>query len=246
MSLKLREEHKIQFDAIDFMGKVTINAICSYMQVVASNHAQMLGFDYYKNNGHPDRYWIISKAKYVMTSYPKWEEQLVVETYPGGYDKLYAVRCFDLYSQGGEKVGAIIGDYLLMDAEKQRPVRIKGAGGKLACLDFPYEGEKLCKLVPEGELIGEERRKARYYEIDLNEHMNNSHYIRWSADMLPLTLLRKYEIASLEINYNTSITYGMTVKLKLIKESETSYFVSGDSLDDKVNFFVTAIQMRPL
>ena len=168
MSLKLREEYKIAFDAIDFTGRITLNGICNYMQIIAGNHASLLKFNYYKTNGLPDHYWIVSKVKYVMDAYPRWEEKIAMETYPGGYDKLYAVRLFDLFNEQGSKIGHIIGDYVLMDTNKQRPIRIKGIEGNLSCLDFPYEGEKLTKLVATGELQREDIRKARYYEIDVN------------------------------------------------------------------------------
>jgi len=244
MSLKLKEEYKVQFDAIDFKGKITINGLCSYMQIIAANHASLLNFNFYKNSEAPEYYWILSKVKYVIDEYPKWEEKIAMETYSGGYDKLYAIRLFDIYNASGKKIGHIIGNYLLMDAAKMRPVRIKGSSGPLAVLDFPYEGESLVKLeIPEG-ILKVEMRKAYYSEIDLNEHMNNAHYIKWAVDMLPLELLREHEISTLEINYNTSITYGTEVKVVLSQNERNEYVVYGNSMDDTINYFVATVALR--
>ena len=241
MSLKLKEAYKVQFDAIDFTGKMTINGLCSYMQIIAANHASLLNFNYYKNSETPEYYWILSKVKYVMDDYPKWEEKIVIETYPVGYEKLYAVRLFDIYNESGKKIGHIIGNYLLMDAVKRRPVKIKGNTGALSFLDFPYEGESLVKLkIPES-VLKVERRKAYYSEIDLNEHMNNAHYIKWVVDMLPLELLRDHEIRTFEINYNTSITYGTEVKVVLSQNESNEYVVYGNSIDDAINYFVAKV-----
>lgn len=247
MTLKLRENYKVQFDAIDFTGKISLNGLCSYMQIIAANHASELGFNYYKNGEMPGCYWILSRVKYVIDEYPKWEDEIAMETYPGGYEKLFAVRLFDLYNDSGRKIGHIIGDYILMDAVKKRPLKIKGATGNLAFLDFPYEGESLNKLkIPSGEVIKEERRKAFYSEMDLNEHMNNAHYVRWSIDALPIERLKTHEISSFEINYNASVTYGVEVEIKLIEESQNVYIVYGNSLDGNTNFFVTRICLRPM
>lgn len=247
MTLRLREKYKVQIDAIDCTSKMTLNGLCSYMQITAANHASMLGFNYYKNSGTPQYYWILARVKYVIDAYPKWEDQFEMETYPGGYEKLFAVRLFDIYSQEGKKIGHIIGNYVLMDAEKMRPTSIKGATGNLAFLDFPYEGEILSKLrLPKQGLIKEEKRKAFYSEMDLNEHMNNAHYIRWSVDMLPIEIFKTHEISSFEINYNTSITYGMEVNIGLIREDTGCYFVYGNSLDGKINFFIAKITLRAL
>lgn len=246
MPFKLREEYKVQFDAIDFTGKISINGLCSYMQILAANHASLLDFNYYKNNESPEYYWIISKVKYVIDEYPKWEEKIAMETYPGGYEKLYAVRLFDIYNVSGKKIGYIIGDYLLMDAAKMRPARIKGSTGALAFLNFPFEGESLAKLKIPEEVLKVEMRKAYYSELDLNEHMNNAHYIKWVVDMLPIELFRTHEISTFEINYNASVTYGIEVKVVLSQNDRGDYVVYGNSVDDTINYFVAEVVLRKL
>lgn len=238
MEVKLREAFKIGFDAVDFTGKMSIYGLSSYMQQIAADHASDLDFNFYKNAGDPQFYWIISKVKYVMTSYLEWEEEMEMETYPGGYDKLFAVRLFDIYSQAGQKIGYIIGYYILMDAERMRPVRIKGNTGALSILDFPYEGEKLQKIKLLGEQLKVETRKAYYSEMDLNGHMNNSHYVKWAVDMLPFECFATHQVKCLEINYNASIEQGTEVKLSLLQKDSTTYMVSGDSLDDEKNYFM--------
>lgn len=246
MSLRLRETYKVQFDRVDFTGKMTLNGLCSYMQMIAANHASKLGFNYYKNSEEPEYYWILSRAKYVVETYPKWEDEVQIETYPGGYEKLFAVRLFDIYKQN-QKVGHIIGDYVLMDVKKHRPAKIKGATGALSFLDFPYEGESLEKIkVPTQDSIRTEVRKAYYSEMDLNGHMNNAHYIRWSVDMLSLDIFEAYEIASFEINYNTSITCDTKVVLQLILEDEKTYVVTGNSLDGTENYFIAKMVLEKI
>ncbi|MEE1073236.1 MAG: thioesterase [Cellulosilyticum sp.] len=249
MSLRLRETYQVQFDSIDFAGKMSLNGICNYMQIIAAHHASNLGFNYYKNSTMPEYYWILSRVKYVIDTYPTWEDEIQIETYPGGCEKLFAVRLFDICDIEGKKLGYIIGDYILMDAAKKRPARIKGNTGSLAFLDFPYEGESLPKLkVPRKgesyEVLNRERRKAYYSEMDLNGHMNNAHYVRWTLDMLPLELLKEKEVSSLEINYNTSITYGTEVEIILTLDERDGYMVYGNSLDGETNYFAARVCLR--
>ena len=245
--LKLREKYKVQFDQIDFSSKITMNGISSMMQVIAANHASLLGFNYYKNSDTASYYWILSRVKYVIESYPKWEDEVEMETYPGGYDKLFAVRLFDIYSKNQEKIGYIIGDYVLIDSAKMRPVSLKGQQGELACLDFPYQGEKLKKLtLPKGISIRQEKRKAYYSEMDLNGHMNNAHYIKWIVDLLPIAIFEEYEIHTLEVNYNTSITYGVEVYTELIKEDICHYTVCGMNEERTIQYFIACIELKAI
>lgn len=244
MKVRLKEAFLVDFDVIDFSGKMSIHGLSNYMQMIASHHANELEFNFYKNGNDAGLFWIISKVKYVMESYPKWDEKITIETYPGGYDKLYAVRLFDICNDAGQKIGYIIGDYLLMDSEKLRPVRIKGGQGALKILDFPYEGEKLQKLKEPDEIIKEERRKAYYSEMDLNGHMNNSHYVKWAMDMLPLELIKNFEVSSLEINYNASIQYGAEVKMLFGRNKSGTYIVSGSSVEEGKNYFIAEIKLQ--
>ena len=249
MSLRLRENYKVQFDNVDFKGYLSINGISSYMQIIAGKHASILGFNYYINQGVPDYYWILSRVKYVVNEYPKWEDEIQIETYPGGCEKLFAVRMFDLYNHKGDQIGYIIGDYILMDNHKKRPARIKG-NETLAFLDFPYEGEALTKFKAPNQDIRQEalhieKRKAYYSELDLNGHMNNAHYVRWIADMFGVEQFENYEIATLEINYNVSITYGAQVEIFLVQqEDKEHYMVYGNSLDGDIQYFISKVQLR--
>ena len=246
MSLKLKETYKVQINDIDFTGKMSMNGLSSYMQIIAGNHASILGFNYYKNSSTPEYYWILSRVKYEITIYPRWEDTVHMETYPGGHDKLYAVRLFNLYNETGEKLGQIIGDYVLMEAATNKPVRLKGITGKLSFLDFPYEGETLKKIKLPKEAIKVEKRKARYSEMDLNGHMNNAHYVRWAVDMLPMDLFAEYEISSLEINYNAAITCGAEVNVALMANEENDFIVYGNSVEDTKNYFVAQITLRKI
>ncbi|WP_070000464.1 acyl-[acyl-carrier-protein] thioesterase [Cellulosilyticum sp. I15G10I2] len=246
MSLRLREVHKIEFEDIDFTEKLAMHGIVHYMQQVAANHAIKLGFSYYKNTEKPKYYWVISRVKFEMYKYPSWQDQMAIETYPGGYDKLFAVRLFDLFDQEGEKIGHIIGNYILMDAETERPVRIKGIQGAMNVLDFPYEGEKLDKLVLPTKIIKQDIRKARYTEIDVNKHMNNAYYVKWVVDMIDLEDFYHKEIESLQLNYNTSVTYDTKVKVVMGTNAEDERIVYGTSLDDTVNYFSAKLVMRDI
>jgi len=243
MLLRLREEHKIEFGEIDFNEKLTINGLVYYMQQLAANHAIKLGFSYYKNGENPKYYWVLSRVKFEIKKYPKWQDQIALETYPGGYDRLFGVRLFDLFNETGECIAHIIGYYILIDIETNRPVRMKGAQGALSILDFPYQGETLEKLPLPTQMIQEEIRKARYSEIDVNKHMNNACYVKWVVDMIALEDFETKEIGSLQLNYNTSITYNTEVKVHIGMNTPDEYLIYGTSIDGQINYFSAQVVM---
>lgn len=245
MKVQLKEEYEVQVDDIDFSSQLSMLGLAKHMQNIAAHHAADLGFNYYKDGVEPRYYWVLSRVKYSLNTSVKWQEKFSLTTYPGGYDKLFAVRLFDIQDAQGEPIGSIIGDYILMDVQKGRPACINTGESAFEVLNFPYEGEKLEKLsVPTEGIIAEERRKARYSEIDLNGHMNNIQYIKWILDMLPLEVYKKQEVESLQINYNKSIMYQDEIKVVLGTTKEEGYRVAGVSLDGKTNYFTAHIMLR--
>lgn len=246
MNLKLREEHIVEFEDIDFTEKLAMHGVVHYMQKVAANHAIRLGVNYYKSVEGPKYYWVIGRVKFIMNRYPSWQEKVAIETYPGGYDKLFAMRLFDLYDENEEKIGHIIGNYVLMDEETGRPVKIRGANAPLDVLDFLYEGEKLDKILLPEEIMKEDTRKARYSEIDVNQHMNNAYYVKWVVDMLSLDTFYDKEIESLQINYNTSVTYNTKVKVKMGYNEKNELVVFGTDPENTINYFSAKLGIRDI
>ncbi len=246
MQLRWKEKFKIEFEDIDFTEKLAMHGIVHYMQQIAANHAIQLGFSFYKSENKSTYYWVIARVKFEMQKYPCWQEEISVETYPGGYDKLFAVRLFDILDASGEQVGHIIGNYILMDAETGRPVKIKGIKEPLNVLDFPYGGEKLDKIDLSCRIVKEDIRKARYTEIDVNKHMNNAYYVKWVVDMIPLEAFYHKEIESLQLNYNTSVTYDTKVKVIMGVNDKEELIVYGTSLDEETNYFSAKLRMRSI
>ncbi len=248
MNLQYEQEFEVGFELVDYTLNLKLNGLCTFMQTVANKHASLLGLNYYQNADNSEEensyYWILSKAKYVVDKYPKWEEMVQLRTFPRGRHRLAAMRGFDIINNG-EKCGYIIGEYLLMDARRQRPVKIQGRTDALAVIDFPYEGEVIEKLKPEGQLQKTDIRKPYYTEIDLNNHMNNAFYINWATDMLDLEIHDKYEIAEFQINYNKGIQYGQSIKVSLYYNSlDEDMYVTGDSEEEGKNYFTVKMRLR--
>ncbi len=245
MKIQLKEEYEVQVDDIDFSSQISLLGLARHMQNIAANHAAQLGFNYYKDGTEPKYYWVLSRVKYMLHKSIGLQEKFSLTTYSGGCDKLFAVRLFDIRDEEDQLIGHIIGDYILIDAEKGRPTRITNKESIFDVLNFKYEGEQLDKLAPPEEIIAEEVRKARYSEIDLNGHMNNVQYIKWILDMLSLEMHKEKQIETLQINYNTSVMYEDQVKVVLgTIEGEEGYRVAGMSLDGTINYFTAHMVLK--
>lgn len=229
----------IGFRDSDFNGNLKMNALVDYMQETSNEHASLIGLDF--SEGDYEVYWIVSRAKMHLETYPKYKERIRVETYPDGIDKLFAVRRFNIYNEQDDLLGYIIGDYILMDGKTHRPIRLRNMKGILAELEYPYEGETLPKLGKPVSIQKEDMRKVRSGEIDVNAHMNNAHYIRWTTDMIDCEEYKTKQIQSIQTNYVTSLTEGVTAKIVRGLDEEGNTLIQGTSLDESIVYWTSKI-----
>ncbi|ONI41116.1 hypothetical protein AN640_08265 [Candidatus Epulonipiscium fishelsonii] len=230
--LKYNQEIKIEFRDVDKGLKLKINSLSEYMQEAAGNHIDILGANFsYEGN---EFFWVISRSKITLNAYPNWKDRIIVETYPSGVDRLFIMRNYNIYNEQNQIIGQMIGSYLLMDKFNQKPVRPTDLSNtKLNTFIYPYKGEFLDKIKPEGDLIREDTRHAKQNEMDINNHMNNIFHVRWSVDMFTSDELAVNPIKSIQTNYILPVKEGCELNLKLYKKDENTFYVIAYSKEEK-------------
>ena len=133
---------------------------------------------------------------------------------------------------------------MMMDKHTHRPVRPKNLEGPFTVLEFPYEGEKVGKLGGPVTITHTDCRKARYGDMDMNQHMNNAHYVRWATDMFQSDELKEQEIRSIQTNYVASIREGDEVALTRGVAANGDIIIQGKSIDEQTTYFTSKIEMQ--
>lgn len=246
MRAAIKETYSVEFDDIDQFNSLNLFGLGRYIQNISIHHTEELGFGYYKNNGKkPQYYWVLSRVKYVLKEPVNWRDNFSINTYIGGFHKLFTVKLYDIEDYTGKKIGYVIADYILMDVDKGRPIKaIEISEDAPDDFKFNYTGEVLEKLKIPTRIMAQEIRKAYYSELDMNGHMNNVEYIKWIVDILPEEVQQEKVIESLQINYNASVMYQDEVRIIAEQEDENTYYVAGVSRDGKKNHFTSKLILR--
>ncbi|WP_054739826.1 acyl-[acyl-carrier-protein] thioesterase [Cellulosilyticum ruminicola] len=243
MDIELKEDYVVEFEDVDFLGNINFLGLAKNMQNIAIHHADLIGVGFYKDELKPTYYWVVSRVKYILNKTIQWKEKVSLNTWLAGSQKFFVIRKTDIMRESNEIIGQIIMNYMLLDADKGRPLRITDNIGN-GTMVREYEGEILPKLGIPTNIVAEEIRKARYSDLDVNGHMNNVQYVKWILDMLPLDFYREREVESLQINYNKPVMYQDKIKVILGTVKEAGYRVAGVSLDNKINYFTAHMTFR--
>ncbi|MFP4373430.1 MAG: acyl-[acyl-carrier-protein] thioesterase [Spirochaetaceae bacterium] len=182
---RYQEQATVRSYDTDHAGRLKPSALFNYFQEAAWRHAEMLGFGYTALLEH-NLFWVISRVQLEWTEELRWGDEIIVETWPKGVTKLFALRDFIVRrADGGEAIRATSA-WLTLDLESKRPRRPETIMDDTAMLENDHAIEQVPgKIAMPTDLYHTANRIARYSDLDVNRHVNNARYVDWLFDALP-------------------------------------------------------------
>ncbi|MDR1178031.1 MAG: acyl-ACP thioesterase [Spirochaetaceae bacterium] len=210
----LEESITVPFSGVDKTNRMKLSTAFDFFQDAANNHAENLGVgrEEFERAGHV---WILSRMSVFMERRPKWNEELVMRTWPRGTAKLFAIRDYELEDSKGKSVVRGRSGWIIADIKNHRPLRPETLAEKLPRnegRDALPDGAGTVPAIT-GDTVKAVERRAAYSDIDMNGHVNNARYIEWIEDAVDPELLYGAEQLRLDINYTSEVMPGETIAL---------------------------------
>ncbi|MCL2602598.1 MAG: thioesterase [Treponema sp.] len=208
-----RENVPVRFGSIDRSDRLTLDSIFSLFQEAAICHATALGVG--RNAmAQAGRAWILSRFSLFVQRRPMYEEIIEVSTWPRRWEKLFALRDYEIRDARNISVARGRGGWLVVDLEKRRPLRAQTIMETMP----PNEGINALLSGPAGlqareNLSKKMERTALYSDIDYIGHANNARYIQWIQDVTDMEILTNANQIRFDINYLNEVLPGETVEL---------------------------------
>lgn len=208
-----QEQVTIRFGSVDRSDRLTLGAAFDFFQEAAISHANSLGVgrDALMAKGHA---WVLSRLSVYFEQRPRYGDTITVRTWPRGGEKLFALRDYDILDSAGTALVRGRSDWLYIDVEKRRPLRVESIMDQLPRndgVDSLTSGPLGLQARDNMQFFGQ--RQAAYSDIDNFGHMNNVSYVLWIQDMTSMELLDKAARIRLDINYINEIKPGEKVEL---------------------------------
>ena len=235
---KYSESFNIKTFDVDFNRQVKPSVILSYMQELATAHAEILGLGYKDSMDH-GFFWVLGRLKYDMKRMPQLGEKVTLKTWPVGIDGITTLRRFDIFV-GEELVGQAFNYWLMVSTDKGRPVKP----------DYFFEVTKDLPVYEEDRFTLKKRslpkdmtesfaRVMRNSDLDWNDHVNNVRYAGLVYDAIPHEILREKRVLSLQINYLKEIKVGDEVVVSTSHNGD-EWSLAGH-VNGKLMFSATAV-----
>ncbi len=218
------KEFRVNVYETDPDGMLSLATLFNYMQDIASDHAEKLGFgreDLMKNNW----FWALSRMYAEIDQWPRWKDTIILKTWPNGTDKLFALRNYEVRFSDGRLAARGTSSWLVLDYATRRIQRPESALSHFKRNFEPLESplRYAVKLEPpDMEAVQTESFRVKISDLDINLHTNNVRYLHWINDTYDLDFIMKNSPKSVEINYLSESLFNEEIFIK------TSTLINGE------------------
>lgn len=242
--LKYIDKYTIPCYDTDASWRLKPTSFMNLAQEVAGRHAVYLGFGYddlIKTNTA----WILSRVHVEFVDTPKWREEITLNTWHKGLNRLFFLRDFLITDNEGRTRVKATTSWLVLNLETRRLVRDpnlmeEGTVCTENVIDTPAEKVQMPKDA-KAELV--RRHTVSYSDIDTNGHTNNAMYMQWSMNSVGYDITSTRAVKEFTINFNHETKAGDVVdiyRVSVEKEDGLHVFVEG-KLGDVSSFCVEIV-----
>jgi len=199
-------------------GHASTAAVCNWLQETAGNHATHLGWGIEGLMGQ-GMTWVLYRLHLVLGRTPLWREQVKVTTWPAGAQRLFALREFELHTDGDSPFGCATTGWVVLNVLTRRPVRPPEDVEAMGRRTPPRVLDDAFAKLPEVERPELERTvEVRFADLDMNDHANNVSVIAWSLEALPDEFALGGRLAELEVEFRAESRHGERIAVLVQRE----------------------------
>ncbi|GGH89145.1 acyl-ACP thioesterase [Pullulanibacillus pueri] len=222
--------YHIDLRDVDFTQKLRLSTLFSYLQDIASQASEELGFGIKTLEKTFGVSWILTRICVDIIRMPIWDEEITIETWPLEPGKAEFDRDFFVKDANGNIIIKAVSKWVIMDIKERKIKR-----SDFINIHYPekrteraIEG-KLAKLKDFGHLESVYQKVIGYSDIDFNGHLNNSKYVDYIMDCFTIDEHKKHTIHTIDLNFNQEALPGDTIALykDVSKSNEQVIYIEG-------------------
>jgi medium-chain acyl-[acyl-carrier-protein] hydrolase len=207
-------------------GKLNLFTLFNYMQDIASDHAIKLGFgrdDLMRDN----HFWVLSRIYAVITEWPRWEDSIILKTWPNGTDKFFALRNYEVKFPDGRHIASGTSSWLILDQTTKKVQRpdslLTRFSPNLQPENSPLRYATKIDAAAENGVVSPVFR-IKVSDLDVNLHTNNVRYLKWVSDSYDLDFIMNNDPQSAEINYLAESRFDEEIIIRSSVENDNNSF----------------------
>ena len=207
MGLTYQMKMKIPFDMADMNGHIKLPDVILLSLQVSGMQSIELGVSDKTILEDYNLVWIITDYDIEVVRLPRFAEEITIETEALSYNRLFCYRRFTIYDEAGQELIHMMATFVLMDRDSRKVHAVESE------IVAPYQSDFDKKLIrgPKYANLEEPVSKdyhVRFYDLDMNGHVNNSKYLDWIFEVMGADFLTQYIPKKINLKYVKEVRPG--------------------------------------
>ena len=207
MGLTYQMKMKIPFDMADMNGHIKLPDVILLSLQVSGMQSIELGVSDKTILEEHNLVWIITDYDIEVVRLPRFAEEITIETEALSYNRLFCYRRFTIYDEAGQELIHMMATFVLMDRDSRKVHAVEPE------IVAPYQSDFDKKLIrgPKYANLEEPVSKdyhVRFYDLDMNGHVNNSKYLDWIFEVMGADFLTQYIPKKINLKYVKEVRPG--------------------------------------
>jgi medium-chain acyl-[acyl-carrier-protein] hydrolase len=218
------KEYMIRYSETGANGRITCQNILNYFQDIGSDHADVLGisaFDLIKKN----LAWVIYELQLRIFDYPSWNTPIILSTWRYPYRKLYEIRAFEGKNQNGQVLFTGKCSWVTIHLENKKPVRLDKHLPEILLNSYIEIDHNFESIIPPQKHDCVSDLSVRMHHLDFNQHVNNTIYLQWALENVPVNIQTQLLPAQVDIRFTGDALLGDHLKCYGQKIHQTPTYI---------------------
>ena len=210
---------------LDFRKRIPPSVLYRWLQESAENHAVAYEFDS-ETLLQKGLSWVLLRIQLVVDEYPEGRQDIIVETWPSGLESRYAHRDFLVYLPGRpDPIARGASTWVLLDVARNRPSVVANLLGDRHVVQRPRAlPNPFPAITPPGGSVRTLTVPVRLADLDINDHVNNLHYLEWIVESVPQKVWRATTPSEIQIEFKRAVRHGETVRVDTSEGTDGTFF----------------------
>ena len=186
---------------VDFTQRLTPVSLFRFLQESAGQHAISKGFGW-SHLAERNQYWILAKMQIRINRMPNWREKIRTETWGTPPELLTAFRDFEFFDSDNQSIILATSSWHILNRETHRPEALSHFADDFPIIDRYAIKEKPQKIqIPAVGAVKSKVQTVVPSDIDMNQHVNNTKYVQWAMDCLPVAFQQQHTLCQISVNF---------------------------------------------
>ena len=228
MGLTYQMKMKIPFDMADMNGHIKLPDVILLSLQVSGMQSIELGVSDKAILEDYNLVWIITDYDIEVVRLPRFAEEITIETEALSYNRLFCYRRFTIYDEAGQGLIHMMATFVLMDRDSRKVHAVEPE------IVAPYQSEFSKKLMrgPKYQSLENPISKdyhVRFYDLDMNGHVNNSKYLDWIFEVMGADFLTQYIPKKINLKYVKEVRPGGVITSSVERTGlESKHVITSD------------------